>query len=317
MANHLICRAIFISALLATPALSGEGSSSPSLSLSNAIHTALNSDPWLVGSLHKQKGLMAKAVAADSLPDPKINLGITNLASDSFEFKQEPMTQLKLGISQMLPRGNSRVLKKQRFTELAQALPHQRNNRRAQLALQVSQSWLDTYKAQESLFLIVENRPLFEQLVDIAQSKYTSTVGRTRQQDVVRAQLELTRLDDRATRLKQQQEMGLARLFQWLADKHSLVDRTHTDSMVRPFTPHLDRKLPSLERSKTKTATNAYEILLIHPAVLALEKYISASQAEIELAEQQYKPQFGLNATYGYRDDAPNGIERTDFVSSG
>jgi len=87
--------------------------------------------------------------------------------------------------------------------------------------------------------------------------------------------------------------------------------------MVRPFTPHLDRKLPSLERSKTKTATNAYEILLIHPAVLALEKYISASQAEIELAEQQYKPQFGLNATYGYRDDAPNGIERTDFVSLG
>lgn len=322
-APSVFWRALLISCLLITPALSDQSSPSANesdkkatLSLRDAIDTALHNDPWLVGNLQQQKDLEAKAIASATLPDPKISLSLANLATDSFEFKQENMSQLRLGASQMLPRGNSLGLKKKKLTQLSQALPHQRHNRRAQLSLQVSQSWLDTYKAQESLALIVENRPLFEQLIDIAQSKYTSTVGKTRQQDVVRSQLELTRLDDRATRLKQQQEAGLAKLSQWISDEESFALDIHIESKAKAVTLYLDRQLPKLDPPSHHT-TDTSTVLLTHPAVLALDKHIKASQTDISLAEQRYKPQFGLNAAYGYRDDAPSGMERTDFVSVG
>jgi hypothetical protein len=44
--------------------------------------------------------------------------------------------------------------------------------------------------------LIERDRVLFEQLVDIVKASYSSAQGNTRQQDVIRAQLELARLDD-------------------------------------------------------------------------------------------------------------------------
>ncbi len=327
-ANKTFCRTLLINCLLITPALSDQSSAnlnletsvgvpnSAPLLLSDAINTALHNDPWLAGNLQQQKALKAKAIASAALPNPKISLALANLATDSLEFKQENMSQLKLSASQMLPRGNSQSLKKIKFTQMGEALPHQHHNRRAQLSLQVSQSWLDTYKAQESLALIVENRPLFEQLIDIAQSKYTSAVGKTRQQDVVRAQLELTRLDDRAARLRQQQEVGLATLSQWISDEESIGLRTHKGAKAKAFIHHLDRQLPKLDPPSIST-TDTSAVLLTHPAVLAIDKHINASQTDISLAEQHYKPQFGINAAYAYRDDAPNGMERTDFFSVG
>ena len=41
------------------------------------------------------------------------------------------------------------------------------------------------------------------------------------------------------------------------------------------------------------------------------------SQKEIELVKESYKPGWGLNVSYGYRDNNPNGIKRSDFISAG
>ena len=35
------------------------------------------------------------------------------------------------------------------------------------------------------------------------------------------------------------------------------------------------------------------------------------------MARQQYKPQWGLNASYGYRDEDPLGVDRSDLFSLG
>ncbi|WP_232368293.1 TolC family protein [Alteromonas sp. MB-3u-76] len=54
-----------------------------------------------------------------------------------------------------------------------------------------------------------------------------------------------------------------------------------------------------------------------HPAVKALEVKRKVSEKAIDLAKQQYKPQWGGNANYGYRDDMPSGQSRADFFSVG
>ncbi len=57
--------------------------------------------------------------------------------------------------------------------------------------------------------------------------------------------------------------------------------------------------------------------LASHPAVLNLDTKIAASATGVKIAEQSYKPEWKVNASYGYRDDAPNGMERSDFFSVG
>ena len=59
------------------------------------------------------------------------------------------------------------------------------------------------------------------------------------------------------------------------------------------------------------------QLLLNHPKILTLEQKITATGTGVELAKQKYKPQWGINVSYGYRDDDELGNDRSDFFSFG
>ncbi|MBU2713361.1 TolC family protein [Zooshikella harenae] len=302
-----------------------------SLSLQQAIHLAQKNDPWLTQSQHIQAATTARQIAAGTLPDPKMSVGLANLPTDTFDFDQEPMTQLKVGVSQMFPRGNSLALKQQQLKLQSQQHPFMRQDRKAKVAANVSQLWFDAYLAQESIALINRNRSLFEQLAGVAQANYASAMGKSRQQDIIRAQLELTRLDDRLTNLLQQQEMQLQALSEWTSDAFiNEVKPTGHSASPQALSHYsasglaLTRKLPNLHilkqqlvYTKVTTPQTLAKHFMQHPAVKALDQQIQASQTEIKLAEQKYKPEWGVNASYSYRDDDPNGNDRADFFSVG
>ena len=50
-----------------------------------------------------------------------------------------------------------------------------------------------------------------------------------------------------------------------------------------------------------------------HPAVLLADVNSKKAQQEVALQEQAYQPQFAVNASYAYRDDAPVTGSRADF----
>ncbi len=312
----------------------------PMLTLDAAINSAIQNDPWLQGNRHRQNSIELMSIAAGTLPDPKISIGLANIATDSFDFGQEAMTQFKIGVTQMLPRGDSLAIKRQQLKWLASEYPFQREDRKAKLKVKISKIWLDVYKAQQSIVLIEKDRGLFEQLADVAQANYASTIGKTRQQDIVRAQLELTRLDDRLTILSQKKEVGLQRLSEWLSDDllegdgflQKDVERSskvlalssehflfQTSSlMVTKKMPDIKAQFSELFFSKTEIGSQQlFESLAEHPSVVALEQRIKASKSSIVLAKQKYKPEWGINASYGYRNDNPLGQERADLFSIG
>jgi len=307
-------------------------------SFNNTVITAQKNDPWLTGNKHQQQAVEAMSHAAASLPDPKMSVGLANLPTDGFDFSQEGMTQLKVGITQMFPRGDSLTIKNQQLRIQSEAYPFQRTDREAKVAVTVGSLWLDAYRAQQSIALIEQNRSLFEQLVDVAQASYSSTLGKTRQQDIVSAQLELTRLDDRLDILAQQQNAYLGMLSQWLSTvfipRSSAQNSTNTtqETMVALSQLHkmkLTEQLPQLDlihQGLTSAYSEGNHWLSIdelakhfakHPAVFALDKKILATKTGINLAEQAYKPEWAVNASYGYRDDDPMGNSRADLFSVG
>ncbi len=292
------------------------------LTLKTAVEEAQLNDPWLVSNRHQQDSLESLSVAAGSLPDPKINLGLANLATDSFDFNQEGMTQFKVGVSQMFPRGDSLDIKKKQLEIVSSQYPLQRKNRQAEVAVQVSNIWLDAYKAQESIALIEKDRALFEQLADVAQASYSSALGKTRQQDIVRAQLELTRLDDRLAQLKQKYEMSQQQLLEWLSDGRLNDSHSHLNTRIDLS---FSKQIPDIKMIKESmylsteniSQRELYHSFAEHPAVMVFDKRISASNETVKLAKQQYKPEWGVNASYGVREDSPSGMERSDLFSIG
>ena len=282
-------------------------------SLLEAIEKAQSQDPWLDGSRFRQENLESLSVNAGTLPDPTVSLGLANLPIDSFDFAQEGMTQFKVGVSQMFPRGKTLALRQETLEKMSQMQPFAREDRKAQVSVTVAQLWLEVYRSQKTIALIQQDRGLFEHLVDVAESSYTTASGRTRQQDLIRAQLELTRLEDRLTMLRQRRESQLAQLGEWLADSSYELD---IEMPGRLGEGHLNDPLINETGTVIRTQKLA-QILTAHPKIRSIDQKISAGESGVKLAKQSYKPQWGINASYGYRDADPMGNDRADFFSVG
>ena len=319
-----------ILALLFIPSLAAQQSLSSVesiLSFETAIKSAQKNDPWLTGNFHKQRSIESMSIAVSTLPDPKISIGLANLPTDGFDFGQEGMTQAKIGIAQMFPRGDTLDIKSQQLRLQSEAFPFQRQDREAKVAVTVGSLWLDTYRVQQSIALIEKNRSLFEQLADIAEASYSSAVGKTRQQDIVRAQLELTKLEDRLEKLGQQKNRFEGMLSQWLT-KFSTGNDSVEATLISDFSLHnivLSQQIPQIDLINNNLVSTQnwlkpeelVHYFTNHPSVVAVDKKVSATKTGIKLAEQKYQPEWGVSASYGYRADDPMGKSRADLFSVG
>ncbi len=312
---------------------SANASYTQALSFYQAVKVAQKNDPWLIASQHKQQSLESLSHAANTQPDPKVSVAFANLPTDGFDFNQEGMTQFKVGFTQMFARGDSLTIKNKQLQLASQQHPLQRQDRKNKLAVTVGNLWLDLYRVQRSIILINENRSLFEQLAHVAEASYSSALGKTRQHDIVRAQLELTRLEDKLNQLQVEQERYQGMLLRWLSDlslvaNNQIAQDGNNDVVKDLFNAKqqltVSEKLPALELLNPNIVfspqLSAQQLALTfanHPSVKAIDKKIASTGKNVDLAEQKYQPQWGINASYGYRDDDPVGNSRADLFSVG
>jgi len=291
------------------------------LSLNKTIHIAKHNDLWLVENYYSQKSIESLSITAGTLPDPKMSVDFLNYPIDSFDFGREPMTQVKVGISQMFPRGKTRQLTRKQLSIKSEIFPFQRLDRSAKVEVMATRLWLDAYKTQESIELIEQNRSLFEQLADVAESNYSTAFGKTQQQDIVRAQLELTRLEDRLNVLQQDFDTSMQLLSKWLTDRFTqeYMDLDVVEGINNSENWFVDKKLPSLilKYSIDLSDNQILQLLNDHPAVVAIQQKIKASETGVEIAKQKYKPALSVHASYGLRGDSPEGLTRSDFLTFG
>jgi Outer membrane protein len=295
-----------VSVSLASLAVADEG-----LPLKEAIKNAQGGDPWLDASRDRERAYQAESISAGTLPDPRVSVTARNLPVDTFDFNQEAMTQFSVGVTQMFPRGDTLELKRHGKKLQADEQAIQRSERRARVRLIISRLWLTAYEAQNSIELIERDRNLFEQLVDVAESNYGSALNRSRQQDVVRAQLEMTRLEDRLTDLRRREAAARRRLGEWIgprAAERSLIGALPESAAIYPGPQVV------LADASNRAVTDT---LMNHPEIRVLDKRISVATNEADLARQKYWPEWGVTASYGYRDRAPGGQDRADLFFGG
>ena len=302
------------------------------LTLQAVIQHAQDNDEWLVKSDLLASQLRQLGEAANTLPDPTFSISVLNLPTDGFAFNQEPMTQFKVGASQMFSRGNSRALKEKRFQLAADEQPHLQENRRQQIALQATQLWLAAFEGSASYQLVEEAKPLFDKLGDIVSASYASSSGAANQQDIIRAELELIKLNDRLISLEAQSDVALSKLSQFLLAPNGYNQEINQGDLSAPsffanalMAPLLPKVLPPLtekqyllqEHTEQLSPNEFHTLVGNHALILANEQRIHTSLTDIEIAEQAYKPQYGMNASYAFRDDNPGGQSRADFFSIG
>jgi outer membrane protein TolC len=267
------------------------------LTLAEAEDKALDSEPGHAALIARAAALEETAIAAGQLPDPTMRVGLANYPISSGGFTTEGMTQAQLGFRQRFPSGKSRAFMTDQYESLAREMKEDASARSRDALHSVRNAWLETYYWQQARDIVTESRPFFIDLAEVSRSLYS--VGRKTQQDVLRAELELGRLDDRLIEIDRQHALAVAALSEWLgADAR------------RPVAVKLPgwNQVPPLEALRSE--------LPAHPAVLAADAQIAARQAGVSVAEEGKKPGWALDLGYGYREgELSTGEPRSDLVS--
>ncbi len=74
----------------------------------------------------------------------------------------------------------------------------------------------------------------------------------------------------------------------------------------RPLTAYLSTAL-----------TDNYQVLAAHPSVRMVDELIESAETGIDIANESYQPQFGIEVMYGYRQaNGMNGQPASDLVSA-
>ena len=138
------------------------------LTIERAVQTALERDALINVYQSRRDAYREQSVAEDTLPDPKLKLGLMNVPTDTYAFNQEPMTQVQLGIQQMFPRGNSLEIKSQRAISMSMAEDARTENQRRKIIREVRETWLELFYWLKAENVVNENRNLFKKLVTVA-----------------------------------------------------------------------------------------------------------------------------------------------------
>ncbi|MGD8617706.1 MAG: TolC family protein [Gammaproteobacteria bacterium] len=274
------------------------GTALAALELDEAVRIALDNDPASAASRASARAHNEEAVAEGQLPDPRLRTGIYNLPLDNFDIDREPSTQLRLGIEQAFPRGDTLHYRQRRAESLASVEEANAATSTLQTIRDVRRHYLELYYQVRAAAIVAETRELFAQLVDITQAQYGS--GRVSQQDVLRASLELARLDDRATRIETAADENRAALVKWL---NAAADLPLADGFP---------ELPALPAKAQLEAD-----LLQHPVLQAETARVNVMQQGIRIAREQYKPGWSAGVEYRKRfGDDPDGSDRSDMMAA-
>lgn len=270
----------------------------PVLTLAEAERLALQQDPVAAQIARQAQAKGDEAVADGELPDPTFGIGAAAVPVDTFDFNQEPMTRLNLALTQRFPPGKTLAYRRRAGESRSRAQRAQADDRQRKVRLEVRRAYYELYFQHSALTLVRDSRQLFARLVEVTRAHYRA--GEETQQDVLRAQLELSRLDEREAGLLEAMETARADLNKWIGER---ADAPLPEQLPEPGEPSLQ----DAER---------VEALREHPLARAAAAEWQARRHGIAEAREQYKPDIGVSLTYGVRfGTVPGDPTRPDLLA--
>lgn len=269
------------------------------LTLAQAVELALADNPGLAEIKARAEAMAAIPSQEGTLPDPTLKFGALYLPTNSFNLRQDDFTMMEVGVSQEIPFPGKLALREKIAEHEALAAADSVDEARLRLVREVKMGWWRLFYYDRALSLLDEAQGFFQQIIAIAQAKYK--VGKGSQQDVLLAQLELSKLKDEKLNLISMRHGQSARI-------NALLDRS-AETLVQ-ISAEAEFKLPLIVESALQD-----KALHIRPLFAQHHKMLDAARARVDLAEKGFYPDFTVGAYYDARQNTPSGQSRSDFAS--
>ena len=265
----------------------------PPLLLGELIEQALAHNPEIKAMRRSFDRVKARVPQAKALPDPMLEAGyIGNVVPvPPFDIqKGDPSSARMLSLSQEIPFPGKRSLKGRIADADAQTEWWGFEQTRLNVVAEVKDAYFELYYITRAVETLAKNKGLLEKFSKISEARYS--VGKGIQQDVLKAQVEISKLTDQLLVLEQRKQTAEARINSLLYRNPDYALGKPEEIKPRPFKQVLG------ELNELALAN--------YPTLKAQRRRIDREQYAVELAEKELYPDFTVRLNYQNRPGMPD-----------
>lgn len=283
----ILCAALAISVMAATPAWAGP------LTFDAALARARANAPSLHAKTLGAEASRAARGAAGALPDPKLSLGVDSFPISgplAFEPQRDNFTWVRVGISQDIPNLAKRHAQQARADSDIAAANADVTAEARSVEIETAVAWITLAYAEKRLAALDQVRGRLDQLVRTTPNAVAS--GGARPAQTLAGREALAALADRRDGLVADVARARADLTRWTGDAAPTIDGPVPDFAVNGET--------------LRAALDA------NPMLAPIDARVGQAEADVRLAEAERRPDFGVDVSYQHRDPRFG-----DYVSAG
>ncbi len=258
--------------------------------LADAVTEALARNPEIVAAQKRYDAARQRPVQERSLPDPMVSVGYgATRPWPGAGLGLEPTSNVGFMVSQAVPYPGKRDLRASIASREADAELQQVEAARLNITSRVKQAYYRLAYTYAVGDVLTRNRDLLNTLLNVSESRYS--VGQAAQQDVIKAQTEISILELQLERVAQERATREGEL-------DALLDRPAASRFGQPEDlelTHFDASLDGLIATASARA----------PMLRRDQIMVERSQVAVEAARREYKPDFGVSGGYYYMGAMP------------
>jgi outer membrane protein, heavy metal efflux system len=275
-------------------AVAEPGHTATMLSLDEVYRLAWERNPML-----KAAGAMADATATREAsaalpPDPTIQVGVMNFSIPGFDTDMASSMAPSIQAMQMVPFPGKLGLSGQiaeQSTDMARAAA---DERWWEVRSMAAGAFYRIFEIDSQLDVMRETLGLLENFQEVADAMYRAGGGR--QSDVLRANVEVSRMEAEITRMEAMRKVATARL-------NAVLNRPAETAVPTVV-------LPELPSTSPEPATLLAWSEETRPLLSRSRTGVEQAQTRQALARRQIWPDFSIGLQYGQRDAGAMGTER-------
>ncbi len=286
--------------LLGLVALALCASAEDRLRLEDLISEALRRNPEVLGAQKRYEAARQRPAQESSLPDPMLSLGYNSSGSPRpfAGLGREPTANAGVMISQEFPFPGKRKLRGEIAAKEADADFQQYQAVQLSVVSRVKQAYHRLRYAWTAREVLERNRDLLRKFLRTTEARYA--VGKAQQQDVFKAQTQLSILETRLAKLTQERLSREAEL-------NGLLARPIDTPLAQPADVAAAPLRVTLEDLLNQARENA-------PVLRREEKMVQRAELAVNLARKEYYPDYTLSAGVYHMGAMPSMyMARVDF----
>jgi outer membrane protein TolC len=249
--------------------------------LASLVEEALAKNPDLRVAEQALRAARERPAQASALADPRLGVSYTN-EGWSPSLGEMPDANLAVMLSQDLPYPGKRRLRGRIASRQADEVEQQLARGRLSVAASVRRAYFGLLQARAIAELTREQADIWNQIEGVARARYS--VGQGNQQDVLRTQVELTRIGQ--VLAEQESEAAIR-----MAEIDRLLDRPADMPLETPAT--LDAA-----SAASALAAELERLRAISPELAAARIALDRARLAVELAKKEYRPDFAVQGGY-------------------